>query len=164
MAESSPTEYFIQGITKSGKKFRPSDWSERLCGVMSAFGPKPKGPNAYMQYSIYVRPTIIGDTKAVIVDSRLRDIDPMAFDFVLNFASDNDLVVSAACELPLHHGARAHARLLPTRLVRAVPEGLPGAQLTPDSGAHSNVSDQHQCTQSASKVHACIAPAHDVAE
>lgn len=106
MAESSPTEYFIQGITKNGRKFRPSDWSERLCGVMSGFGPKAKGPNARLQYSIYVRPTMIGDIKVVIVDSRLRDIEPMAFDFVLNFAKDNDLVVTEACELPPHHGTQ----------------------------------------------------------
>ncbi|MBA5828277.1 DUF3579 domain-containing protein, partial [Escherichia coli] len=35
MAETPPTEFFIQGITKDGKKFRPSDWSERLAGVMA---------------------------------------------------------------------------------------------------------------------------------
>ncbi|TDN68624.1 DUF3579 domain-containing protein [Paraburkholderia sp. BL10I2N1] len=107
MAEAPPTEYFIQGITKSGRKFRPSDWSERLAGVMSGFGPGArKGPNAYMQYSVYVRPTIIGDLKVVILDSRLRDIEPMAFDFVMNFAKDNDLVVTEACELPAHHGTQ----------------------------------------------------------
>jgi hypothetical protein len=99
MADSVPTQFFIQGITKNGKKYRPSDWSERLCGVMSGFGPKAKGPNAYMQYSIYVRPTMIDDIKVVVLDSRLRDIEPMAFDFVLNFAKDNDLVVSEVCEL-----------------------------------------------------------------
>ena len=110
MAEAPPTEYFIQGITKSGRKFRPSDWSERLAGVMACFGPgAKKGPNAYMQYSVYVRPTIIGDLKVVILDSRLRDIEPMAFDFVMNFAKDNDLLVTEACELPAHHGTQQHA-------------------------------------------------------
>ncbi|AOK30446.1 hypothetical protein WS67_23355 [Burkholderia singularis] len=100
MAETLPTEYFIQGITKDGKKFRPSDWSERLAGVMSCFGPGASGPNARLKYSLYVRPTMIGDVKCVIVDSRLRDIEPMAFDFVMNFAKDNHLVVTEACELP----------------------------------------------------------------
>jgi hypothetical protein len=104
MAEAAPTEFFIQGITSTGKRFRPSDWSERLAGVMACFGPgAKKGPNAYMQYSPYVRPTMIGDLKCVILDSRLRDIEPMAFDFVLNFAKDNDLVVTEACELQLEH-------------------------------------------------------------
>jgi hypothetical protein len=111
MAEAAPTEYFIQGITSKGKKFRPSDWSERLAGVMACFGPGArKGPNAYMQYSLYVRPTMIGDLKCVILDSRLRDIEPMAFDFVLNFAKDNDLVVTEACELQLEHVAPHDAK------------------------------------------------------
>jgi hypothetical protein len=110
MAESSPTEYFIQGITKNGRKFRPSDWCERLCGVMSQFGPGARGPNARLQYSLYVRPTMIGDIKVVILDSRLRDTEPMAFDFVMNFAKDNDLVVTEACELPAHHGTQTQQR------------------------------------------------------
>jgi hypothetical protein len=35
----SPTskELFIQGVTLDGKTFRPSDWAERLAGVMSQF-------------------------------------------------------------------------------------------------------------------------------
>ena len=31
-------EFIIVGTTLDGKAFRPSDWAERLCGVMSAFG------------------------------------------------------------------------------------------------------------------------------
>jgi hypothetical protein len=110
MAEAPPTEFFIQGITSNGKKFRPSDWSERLAGVMSMFGPGAKGPNAYLQYSLYVRPTMLDDLKCVILDSRLRDIEPMAFDFVMNFAKDNDLVVTEACELPPEHGTQQKRR------------------------------------------------------
>uniref|UniRef100_UPI001A9F199D DUF3579 domain-containing protein n=1 Tax=Pseudomonas sp. 95_A TaxID=2813570 RepID=UPI001A9F199D len=53
-----------------------------------------------LQYSRYVRPTLLGDLKCVIVDARLRDVEPMAFDFVMNFAKDNNLVVTEACELP----------------------------------------------------------------
>jgi hypothetical protein len=108
MEKTLPAEYFIQGVTTSGRTFRPSDWSERLCGVMSTFGPKAKGPNSYLQYSIYVRPTMIGEVKMVIVDSRLRNVEPMAFEFVMNFAKDNDLVVSEACELSLPY--ESHSR------------------------------------------------------
>jgi hypothetical protein len=107
MAESHPTEYLIQGITKEGKTFRPSDWSERLAGAMSCFGPAPggrSGPNAYMKYSLYVWPTVIGSVKCVVLDSRLKDIEPMAFEFVLGFARDNDLVVSEGCTLPHTRG------------------------------------------------------------
>jgi hypothetical protein len=59
---------------------------------------------------LYVRPTMIGDLKCVILDSRLRDIEPMAFDFVLNFAKDNDLLVTEACELELEHATPQEKR------------------------------------------------------
>lgn len=95
-----PREYFIQGITEDGRKFRPSDWAERLCGVMSSFGPTARGPNARLKYSIYVRPLVLGDLKCVVVDEQLKEIAPMAFDFVMNFARDNRLIVSEACSLP----------------------------------------------------------------
>ncbi len=36
----------------------------------------------------------------------MRDIEPMAFDFVMNFAKDNDLLVTEACELPPEHGTQ----------------------------------------------------------
>src|SRR4030081_3052053 len=35
-----PKEVFIQGRTKAGKAFRPSDWAERLAGAMSCFRPE----------------------------------------------------------------------------------------------------------------------------
>lgn len=97
MSENPPREYFVQGITSNGAKFRPSDWSERLAGVMSSFGPGASGRNARLQYSLYVRPIMLGDIKCVVVDERLRETEPMAFDFVMNFAKDNDLQVSEGC-------------------------------------------------------------------
>jgi hypothetical protein len=107
MADQTPTpnslarEFFIQGITQDGKQFRPSDWAERLCGVMSCFRPEGSGgPNAHLQYSPYVRPTLLGGVKSVVVNEALRDIEPMAFHFVLNFAKDNNLQVVDACLLP----------------------------------------------------------------
>jgi hypothetical protein len=145
MAESSPTKYFIHGVTKSGAKFRPSDWSERLCGVMSGFGPKAKGPNAYMQYSIYVRPTIVGDFKAVILDSRLRDIEPLAFDFVLNFAKDNDLVVATECE-PSPPYSPAQGEMPAREMVRTLREGS-SPQETVQLGASPMRPERDQCIE-----------------
>jgi hypothetical protein len=94
-------EFFIQGITSDGKPFRPSDWAERLCGVMSCFRPEGSGgPNAHLQYSPYVRPTMLGGVKSVVVNEALRQIEPLAYHFVMDFAKDNDLQVVAACLLP----------------------------------------------------------------
>ncbi|MBL8428197.1 MAG: DUF3579 domain-containing protein, partial [Dechloromonas sp.] len=33
MTNLESTTFIIVGLTKEGRKFRPSDWAERLCGV-----------------------------------------------------------------------------------------------------------------------------------
>ncbi|MGR9922063.1 DUF3579 domain-containing protein [Escherichia coli] len=43
---------------------------------------------------------MVGGVKGVIVDEKLRDIEPMALSFVLSFAKDNGLQVSEICSLP----------------------------------------------------------------
>lgn len=94
-------EFFIQGITHDGKQFRPSDWAERLCGVMSQFGPPGhRSRHAHLQYSPYVRPIMLNGIKSVVVNEELRSIEPLAYHFVLNFAKDNNLQVIDACLLP----------------------------------------------------------------
>jgi hypothetical protein len=94
-------EFFIQGITSKGKPFRPSDWAERLCGVMSQFRPEgTRMRDAHLRYSPYVRPTILEGVKAVVVNEKLRDLEPLAYHFVLDFAKDNDLQIVHACLLP----------------------------------------------------------------
>jgi hypothetical protein len=103
---SSPPQHrevFIQGITKDGRTFRPSDWAERLAGAMSCFRPGgvvKGGPGAYIGYSPYCVPRVIGGVKYVIVNEALREIEPMAWDFVMNFARDNNLQVTEACLIP----------------------------------------------------------------
>ena len=44
-----------------------------------------------MQFSPYVRPVMVEGTKCVLVDERLENLEPMAMEFVRNFARDNDL-------------------------------------------------------------------------
>ena len=101
-SQNAPTsEFVILGLTKEGKQFRPSDWAERLCGVMSCFRPEGTGgPNAHLIYSPYVRPTLLNGVKAVVVSEELRGIEPLAYHFVLDFAKDNSLQVVDACMLP----------------------------------------------------------------
>ena len=97
-----PRQYYIQGVTKSGKTFRPSDWAERLAGAMSSFRPGggKGGIGSFIGYSPYCVPRVINGVKCVIVNEALRDIEPMAWDFVMNFARDNHLQTSEACLLP----------------------------------------------------------------
>jgi hypothetical protein len=102
IAMAKPREVFIQGITSNGRTFRPSDWAERLAGAMSSFRPGggKGGPGAHIGYSPYCVPTSLGEVKCVIVNEALRKLEPMAWDFVMNFAKDNDLQVFEGCMLP----------------------------------------------------------------
>ena len=94
-------EFFILGVTHAGRQFRPSDWAERLCGVMACFRPEGSGGrNAHLQYSPYVRPIMLNQVKSVVVDEALRQLEPLAYHFVMDFARDNDLQVVNACLLP----------------------------------------------------------------
>ena len=100
------TELLIKGIRKDGKVFRPSDWAERLCGAAVVFLPGAtslsgvqSSARPYHGYTTYVRPAIINGIYCVIVDSRLRHLEPRAWDYVTSFAYDNDLVMFDATEL-----------------------------------------------------------------
>jgi len=95
-------EVFIQGLTLEGRTFRPSDWAERLAGAMSCFRPGGArgGIGAYIGYSPLCVPRVINGVKCVIVNEELRRLEPMAWDFVMNFARDNNLQVAEACLLP----------------------------------------------------------------
>ncbi|MFC3339524.1 DUF3579 domain-containing protein [Paracandidimonas soli] len=86
-------QLIIHGVTQDNRRFRPSDWAERLAGVMSQF--RPAGSSAHrLTYSPYVFPTRLEDTPCVIVDERLRQLEPLAWKFVCDFAKDNHLQTS----------------------------------------------------------------------
>ncbi len=96
MTPPPPHQYLIQGVTLEGRTFRPSDWAERLAGAMSCFRPGggAGGIGAYIGYSPYCVPQVIDGVKCVRVSEALRGIEPMAWDFVMNFARDNHLRVA----------------------------------------------------------------------
>ena len=96
----STQEVLIQGVTSDGQAFRPSDWADRLAGVMSPFRPGGAQPGSHLSYSPWCVPTVIGGIKCVVVLEDLRQAEPMAWDFVMGFARDNDLQVVQACLLP----------------------------------------------------------------
>jgi hypothetical protein len=68
--QKPPTSFIILGVTSNGRQFRPSDWAERLCGVMSCFRrPAAAAANAHLQFSPYVHPTVVNGVKAVVVNN-----------------------------------------------------------------------------------------------
>lgn len=100
MVSPSAKEVFILGLTQEGRTFRPSDWAERLAGVMSQFRPGGATPGSHLSYSPWCVPNTLEGNKCVIVHTDLRDEEPMAWSFVMNFAKDNGLQVVEACLLP----------------------------------------------------------------
>lgn len=90
-------KYVVKGITADGDVFRPSDWADRLCSVLSQFVPNPRpqpvnGTNLAV-FSTMVMPAVIGGVRSVVIDRQLQDIEPLALDFALSFARDNNLVI-----------------------------------------------------------------------
>jgi len=81
-------EIVIQGFTATGEKFRPSDWADRLCGMMSVFG-----EDRQLSYSPFLKPVFIAGTTCVVVDCSLESLDPAAYKFLMSFARDNELVM-----------------------------------------------------------------------
>jgi Protein of unknown function (DUF3579) len=96
MSPPPPRQFIIQGVTVEGRTFRPSDWAERLAGAMSSFRPGggQGGIAAYIGYSPYCVPQVLDGVKCVLVNEALKGIEPMAWDFVMNFARDNQLRVA----------------------------------------------------------------------
>ena len=88
LSPSPSARIVIQGITVQGRAFRPSDWAERLCGIMSSFG-----GDQQMRYSPYVRPVMLDGVRCVVVEPSLAEVEPRAYRFLLDFAHDNELIV-----------------------------------------------------------------------
>ena len=98
-------EIIIHGTTSKGKTFRPSDWSERLCGILSSFD---KGNR--LSYHEWVRPILVDNVRCVGVDKKLEEINPPMFRFLMDFAADNDLRVMDCAVLEQEREAQAQAR------------------------------------------------------
>lgn len=86
MSEPTDNDIIIQGVTTSGRTFRPSDWAERLSGSLSTFGEDHR-----MNYSPFVRPMTIDGIKCVIIDRALKQAQPATYSFLMGFAQSNDL-------------------------------------------------------------------------
>lgn len=92
MVSNTSNKIYILGVTHQGRAFRPSDWAERLAGVMSQFRPGGAGNRgSHIAYSPWCVPTSVNGVRCVVVDEALRGYDVMAWDFCVNFAKDNEL-------------------------------------------------------------------------
>jgi hypothetical protein len=83
-------EFVIQGVTKQGQTFRPTNWGERLSDMLAT-----TGKDGRIVYSSYVRPIVIQGIPSVVVRFSLEHADPHAFELIREFVATNHLTVRA---------------------------------------------------------------------
>jgi len=105
MSSADAQAFVILGRTRDGRAFRPTDWAERLAGVMSQFRPGGAQRGSHLGYSPWCKPSVHDGIKCVLVHPDLRGSDVLAWDFCVNFARDNDLVVVPVAGAPAEKSA-----------------------------------------------------------
>lgn len=81
-------EIIIEGLTRAGKPFRPSDWVDRMCSTYASFGPDRK-----LRYSPYLKPRVVNGVRCLAVDLKLKDVNPDGYLQLMHFADENQLNV-----------------------------------------------------------------------
>ncbi len=87
-------QFLIFGTTIEGKKFRPSDWTDRFCGVLAPFGNYNSSTGSVdhrVNYSPFVYPILFEGERVVFVDDEIKSLEPLAWEFILSFVKDNSL-------------------------------------------------------------------------
>ncbi len=87
------TSWIIEGIMEDGRRFRPSDWVERLSTALASFGPDHR-----LRYATAVQPCFINGQKCLRVEGSLEENDPGAYQYVRDFARSNHLRVTEVSE------------------------------------------------------------------
>ena len=88
MSEKVIGEVVIRGVTTQGRTFRPSDWADRLAGVVCQMGPDNR-----LNYSPDVQPVTRAGVRCVVINRELAVRDSSTFRFLLAFAGENDLEI-----------------------------------------------------------------------
>ena len=78
----------ISGEMENGNRFRPSDWTERLSSTLASFLVDHR-----LRYSPGVQPCVIDGVPSLVVARWLENTDPIAYEFVMDFARSNQLKI-----------------------------------------------------------------------
>ena len=81
-------EIIIEGNTRAGKPFRPSDWVDRMCSTYATFGEDRK-----LRYSPYLKPKVVNGVRCLAVDLKLKTVNPEGYAKLMHFAEENQLNV-----------------------------------------------------------------------
>jgi hypothetical protein len=93
-------EIIIEGNTRAGKPFRPSDWVDRMCSTYATFGEDRK-----LRYSPYLKPRVVNGVRCLAVDLKLKVVNPEGYAQLMHFADENQLNVidSVGNSIPVPH-------------------------------------------------------------
>lgn len=88
--QASPVsgEIIIEGNTRAGKAFRPSDWVDRMCSTYATFGEDRK-----LRYSPYLKPKVLNNVRCLAVDLKLKSVNPEGYAQLMHFAEENNLSI-----------------------------------------------------------------------
>jgi hypothetical protein len=107
----------VEGVTLDGRRFRPSDWIDRLCDSITSFGEgrrvaraSYRGHERRARQLPFLWAQMIDGAKCLVVNLRLREANPLAYRFVMGFVKDN------------------HLRSRQCRILECVPPGLTEAE------------------------------------
>ncbi|MDH5300476.1 MAG: DUF3579 domain-containing protein [Gammaproteobacteria bacterium] len=84
--ENQAQKWVIESVRLDGKRFRPSDWIERISANMGSFGADHR-----LHYSKSVYPCVVDGEKCLMVDGRLKVEDPIGYEYIMSFARINGL-------------------------------------------------------------------------
>lgn len=86
-------KYIIEGITEDGRKFRPSDWIDRISSMGASYNMQR------LVYSDMLHPELYEGQKCLMIDMALEQDNPGMFAYVMNFVKSNGLKMTQVCDL-----------------------------------------------------------------
>jgi hypothetical protein len=88
LAQLPKDKLIIHGVTAAGEHFRPSDWAERMSGILATF------QNHRISYSPMLHPSVSPQGyQCITVDLTLKNAHPDLYESILNFAKINNLKI-----------------------------------------------------------------------
>lgn len=87
MSKDDANKIIIEGKTKTGKTFRPSNWAERMSGKLSTIHKQR------VRYSPLLKPITQNGTRCIAIDPTLEKLNPELFQSLMTFARTNGLPI-----------------------------------------------------------------------
>ena len=83
---NSGRKLVVESVSEDGRRFRPSDWVERISAHLAQFGPDHR-----LHYSEALQPRVVNGAKCLVIDLSLKEENPQAYDDIMAFVRANNL-------------------------------------------------------------------------